>query len=103
MWNEHLGYILTCPSNLGTGLRAGVHVTLPRLSKVLALEIYYYFFFSYLDYAMLIILHLVGHMHGNVNAFLCIFICITYECILIQYFFGVRLTHIYVVTCVLCI
>ena len=23
MWNEHLGYILTCPSNLGTGIRAG--------------------------------------------------------------------------------
>merc|ERR1712198_550684 len=21
MWNEHLGYVLTCPSNLGTGLR----------------------------------------------------------------------------------
>ena len=34
MWNEHLGYILTCPSNLGTGLRAGVHVKLPLLSKV---------------------------------------------------------------------
>ncbi|XP_061115753.1 creatine kinase S-type, mitochondrial-like [Conger conger] len=33
MWNEHLGYILTCPSNLGTGLRAGVHVRLPNLSK----------------------------------------------------------------------
>uniref|UniRef100_G3NVC1 Creatine kinase U-type, mitochondrial n=2 Tax=Gasterosteus aculeatus aculeatus TaxID=481459 RepID=G3NVC1_GASAC len=33
MWNERLGYILTCPSNLGTGLRAGVHVKLPLLSK----------------------------------------------------------------------
>uniref|UniRef100_A0A8C5TUK9 Creatine kinase S-type, mitochondrial n=1 Tax=Malurus cyaneus samueli TaxID=2593467 RepID=A0A8C5TUK9_9PASS len=33
MWNERLGYVLTCPSNLGTGLRAGVHVRLPRLSK----------------------------------------------------------------------
>ncbi|CAL8340349.1 unnamed protein product [Arctogadus glacialis] len=33
MWNERLGYILTCPSNLGTGLRAGVHVRLPILSK----------------------------------------------------------------------
>ncbi|XP_019935087.1 creatine kinase U-type, mitochondrial-like [Paralichthys olivaceus] len=33
MWNEKLGYILTCPSNLGTGLRAGVHVKLPLLSK----------------------------------------------------------------------
>ena len=32
MWNEHLGYILTCPSNLGTGLRAGVHIKLPKLS-----------------------------------------------------------------------
>lgn len=35
MWNERLGYILTCPSNLGTGLRAGVHVRIPKLSKVL--------------------------------------------------------------------
>ncbi|XP_066919007.1 creatine kinase M-type-like [Clytia hemisphaerica] len=33
MWSERLGYILTCPSNLGTGLRAGVHVKLPKLSQ----------------------------------------------------------------------
>merc|ERR1712136_684999 len=33
MWNEHLGYVLTCPSNLSTGLRAGVHVKLPNLAK----------------------------------------------------------------------
>ncbi|MCP6657869.1 hypothetical protein NL521_28455, partial [Klebsiella pneumoniae] len=32
MRNEHLGFILTCPSNLGTGLRGGVHVKLPKLS-----------------------------------------------------------------------
>ena len=34
MWNEHLGFILTCPSNLGTGIRAGVHVKLEKLSRV---------------------------------------------------------------------
>ena len=33
MWNKHLGYVLTCPSNLGTGLRAGVHIKIPYLSK----------------------------------------------------------------------
>ena len=33
MWNPHLGYVLTCPSNLGTGLRAGVHIKIPLLSK----------------------------------------------------------------------
>jgi creatine kinase len=33
MWNPHLGYILTCPSNLGTGLRGGVHVNLPKISQ----------------------------------------------------------------------
>ncbi|XP_065148038.1 creatine kinase U-type, mitochondrial-like [Paramisgurnus dabryanus] len=33
MWNERLGYILTCPSNLGTALRTSVHVTLPHLGK----------------------------------------------------------------------
>jgi len=33
MWNEHLGYVLTCPSNLGTGLRGGVHIRLTKLSK----------------------------------------------------------------------
>jgi len=32
MWNEHLGYVLTCPSNLGTGLRAGVHVKLAKMA-----------------------------------------------------------------------
>merc|ERR1712083_732757 len=33
MHNDHLGYILTCPSNLGTGLRAGAMIKLPLLSK----------------------------------------------------------------------
>merc|ERR550537_2091852 len=33
MHNDHLGYILVCPSNLGTGLRASVMVKLPLLSK----------------------------------------------------------------------
>ena len=33
MWNAHHGFILTCPSNLGTGLRAGVHLKIPLLSK----------------------------------------------------------------------
>ena len=33
MWSEHLGFILTCPSNLGTGLRGGVHLKIPELSK----------------------------------------------------------------------
>lgn len=33
MHNDHLGYILTCPSNLGTGLRAGAMIRLPLLSK----------------------------------------------------------------------
>eukprot|EP00735_Rhodelphis_limneticus_P010434 TRINITY_DN3179_c0_g1::TRINITY_DN3179_c0_g1_i1::g.3682::m.3682 TRINITY_DN3179_c0_g1::TRINITY_DN3179_c0_g1_i1::g.3682 ORF type:complete len:430 (+),score=145.60,sp/P05124/KCRB_CANLF/59.35/3e-158,ATP-gua_Ptrans/PF00217.14/8.9e-101,ATP-gua_PtransN/PF02807.10/6.8e-29,DUF4533/PF15047.1/0.062 TRINITY_DN3179_c0_g1_i1:61-1290(+) len=32
MYNEHLGFICTCPSNLGTGLRASVHVKIPHLS-----------------------------------------------------------------------
>jgi protein-arginine kinase len=32
MYNEHLGFIGTCPSNLGTGLRASVMVKLPLLS-----------------------------------------------------------------------
>ena len=32
MHNEHLGWVLTCPSNLGTGLRAGTMVRLPQLS-----------------------------------------------------------------------
>ena len=29
--DEHLGYISTCPTNLGTGLRASVHINLPKL------------------------------------------------------------------------
>lgn len=33
MWNKHLGFILTCPSNLGTGLRCGVHIKLPKLGE----------------------------------------------------------------------
>jgi len=33
MHTEHLGYLLSCPSNLGTGLRAGVMVKIPLLSS----------------------------------------------------------------------
>ena len=32
--SEHLGYILTCPSNLGTGLRASMMVKLPYLLQM---------------------------------------------------------------------
>jgi creatine kinase len=32
MHNKNLGWVLTCPSNLGTGLRAGTMVMLPKLS-----------------------------------------------------------------------
>merc|ERR1719440_766337 len=32
MHNDHLGWVLTCPSNLGTGLRAGTMVQLPKVS-----------------------------------------------------------------------
>jgi protein-arginine kinase len=31
--DEHLGYITSCPTNLGTALRASVHVKLQLLSK----------------------------------------------------------------------
>jgi len=33
MWNPHLGFISTSPSNIGTGLRAGVLIKLPLLSS----------------------------------------------------------------------
>ena len=45
MWNEHHGFILTCPSNLGTGMRAGVHVRLPLLGKKVVTIRYPYFYF----------------------------------------------------------
>jgi len=32
MHNDHLGFVLTCPSNLGTGLRAGAMVMIPKVS-----------------------------------------------------------------------
>jgi len=32
--SEHLGYILTCPSNLGTGIRASMMVKLPNVGKL---------------------------------------------------------------------
>jgi len=32
-WSERLGFICTCPSNLGTGMRASVHIQLHKLSK----------------------------------------------------------------------
>jgi len=31
--DDHLGYITSCPTNLGTGLRASVHIKLPKLAQ----------------------------------------------------------------------
>jgi len=31
--DDHLGYITSCPTNLGTALRASVHIKLPFLGK----------------------------------------------------------------------
>ena len=31
--DDHLGYITSCPTNLGTALRASVHIHLPNLAK----------------------------------------------------------------------
>ena len=32
--SKHLGYILTCPSNLGTGLRASMMIKLPLVGAL---------------------------------------------------------------------
>ena len=32
-YDKHLGYMASCPTNLGTSLRASVHIKLPNLSK----------------------------------------------------------------------
>lgn len=31
--DPHLGYITSCPTNLGTAMRGSVHIQLPKLSK----------------------------------------------------------------------
>lgn len=36
-YNDHLGYITSCPTNLGTAMRASVHIKLPKLSKEMEL------------------------------------------------------------------
>ncbi len=33
LYDEHLGYITSCPTNLGTAMRASVHIKLPNLGK----------------------------------------------------------------------
>jgi creatine kinase/arginine kinase len=35
-FDEHLGYITSCPTNLGTAMRASVHIRLPKLSQDMA-------------------------------------------------------------------
>ncbi len=32
-YNEHLGYLTSCPTNLGTAMRASVHIALPKLAQ----------------------------------------------------------------------
>jgi creatine kinase/arginine kinase len=32
-FSEHLGYITSCPTNLGTAMRASVHIKVPNLSQ----------------------------------------------------------------------
>jgi creatine kinase/arginine kinase len=31
--DSHFGYVSTCPTNMGTGLRASVHINLPKLMR----------------------------------------------------------------------
>jgi creatine kinase/arginine kinase len=31
-YDDHLGFITSCPTNLGTAMRASVHIHLPHLS-----------------------------------------------------------------------
>jgi len=31
--DDHFGYVSTCPTNMGTGLRASVHINLPKLMR----------------------------------------------------------------------
>jgi creatine kinase/arginine kinase len=31
--DDHLGYITSCPTNLGTALRGSVHIKLPKLAQ----------------------------------------------------------------------
>jgi protein-arginine kinase len=38
MFDEKLGNVTCCPSNLGGGLRASVHLRIPLLIKKLGLE-----------------------------------------------------------------
>jgi len=38
MYNDHLGNVCCCPSNLGTGLRASVMLKLPKLHKEMGVE-----------------------------------------------------------------
>ncbi len=33
LYDNHLGYITSCPTNLGTALRASVHIKLPNLAN----------------------------------------------------------------------
>ena len=37
--DDHLGYVSACPSNLGTGLRASVHINLKLLGKPDCIEV----------------------------------------------------------------
>jgi creatine kinase/arginine kinase len=32
-YDNHLGFITSCPTNLGTAMRASVHICLPNLGK----------------------------------------------------------------------
>jgi creatine kinase len=38
MWNDTLGFLGTCPSNLGTGLRASVMIRLPAFNQLMESE-----------------------------------------------------------------
>jgi len=32
LYTDHLGYLTSCPTNLGTAMRASVHIKLPKLA-----------------------------------------------------------------------
>ena len=41
-YNDEYGFLLTCPSGIGTAIRAGVHMKLPNLLRVSELHAFYF-------------------------------------------------------------
>ena len=85
MWNEKLGFLGTCPSNIGTGLRASVMAELPNFRALKGYGIRFIYYSMCVCKSVSLALYVCVHVCMHIKSF-----CATQITRAFNHLFGVR-------------